>query len=247
LRRDHPGRLDEAIRPFAPLLGPLATLVAERSEDWIGAGLTPVLPNLVAAMILTLSSVFVKSRELPELFLTTETTDSVRGDGRESFGISSTPFDVSEPTFWSNSRISGEPSWAVAPAQSRLLDAFSPLAHGGRNEASDSFEISNSILEEVLQAAKRSEQMISSRWREIPPEERWAALSGVSERRFVLLSEQLKARIRDPRWNDAPELKVASRQLHNRRARLASRESPMRDPYDAVVGPGSAAVGLDHV
>ncbi len=178
LRRDAPARLDDAIRPFAALLGPLATLVAERSEDWIGAGLTPVLPNLVAAKIL------------------------------------------------------------ASPRS---------LIHKSRNELDDSFEVANSILEENLSSARRFKDQSSSRWRLMTPEARWATLLEISERRFVPLSEQLKTRIRDPRWNDAPELKIASRQLRNRRARLARHVSSPRNPYDAVVGPGSAVAGLDHV
>jgi len=57
----------------------------------------------------------------------------------------------------------------------------------------------------------------------------------------------LKTRIRDPRWNDAPELKTAAKQLLKRRAKLAGRNSMQSDPYDAVVGPGSSAAGLEHV
>ncbi|MDG6977799.1 MAG: hypothetical protein JRN58_01830 [Nitrososphaerota archaeon] len=248
LRRDAPGRLDEAIRPFAPLLGPLATQVAERSEDWAGAGLTPVLPNLVAGMILTSSSIY-KTTELAELLPTTEAfgaKDHIRGDGWKIFGLFAS-FDVSEATFSGKSRISGELTFAAAPGHSRLLDASGPLVRRGSKEAADSFETANSILEEILRAAKRFEEMTSSQWKLMTPEGRWAALSGISEWRFVPLSEQLKARIRDPRWNDAPELKTASRKLRNRRARLARHESPARNPYDAVVGPGSAADGLEHV
>jgi hypothetical protein len=178
LRRDAPGRLDKAIQPFASLLGPFATLVADQSQDWIEAELTPVLPNLVAAMILT------------------------------------------------------------SPR---------PLIIQGCNKAADNFKIANSILEERLHSAKRLEETISSQWKQMTPQGRWAALSHVSESRFIALSEQLSARIRDPRWNDAPELKSASRKLRNRRTRLASRKSAVRNPYDAVVGPGSAVAGLDHV
>ena len=246
LRRDAPGRLDEEIRPFAPLLGPLATLVAERSEDWIGAGLTPVLPNLVAAMILISSS---KSTELTELLPTTEALgakDNVRGYGLKSFGLFAS-LDASKATFSGKSRISGELTFAAVPGHSRLLDASGPLVRRGRKEVVDSFETANSILEEILRAAKQFEEMIPSQWKQMTPGGRWAALSGVSEWRFVPLSEQLKARIRDPRWSDAPELKAASRKLRNRRARLARHESPTRNPYDAVVGPGSAVDGLDHV
>jgi len=246
LRRDAPGRLDEEIRPFAPVLGPLATLVAERSEDWIGAGLTPVLPNLVAAMILISSS---KSTELAELLPTTETLgakDDVRGDGWKSSGLFASS-GVSKATLAGKSRISGELTFAAVPGHSRLLDASGPLVHLGRTGVADSFETANSILEEILRAAKRFEEMSSSQWKQTTPEGRWTALTGVSEWRFVPLIEHLKARIRDPRWNDAPELKTASRKLRNRRARLARHESPTRNPYDAVVGPGSAVAGLDHV
>ena len=249
LRRDSPGRLDEVIRPFAPLLGPLATLVAEQSEDWIGAALTPVLPNLVAALILTRPSISVESMELAEWPPSTEAaagTHNMKGDGMGSLGLSSAPFDVSGPPLSIDSRMTGELSWVPVYAQSQSLGASSPFIRA-RHESTDSFETANLILEEILRVAKRSEEMISPQWKQMTPEGRWAALSSVSERRFVPLSEQLKSRIRDPRWNDAPELKVASRQLRNRRARLARHESPMRDPYDAVVGPGSAAAGLDDV
>ncbi|MCL4328429.1 MAG: hypothetical protein M1151_02190 [Candidatus Thermoplasmatota archaeon] len=178
LRRDAPGQLDDAIRPFAALLGPFATLVAEQSEEWTGLGLTPVLPNLVASMILRSPISYVRQEH---------------------------------------------------------------------NNLRDSFEMAKLVLEETLRAGKRFEETTASRWEEITPVGRWAALSGVSERRFAPLSEQLKMRIRDPRWNDAPELRTATRQLLDRRARLALRKSSKCNPYDAVVGYGSAVVGLDHV
>ena len=117
----------------------------------------------------------------------------------------------------------------------------------GRYKAADSFKTARLILGQILRAAKRFEELFSPRWEQMTPEERWAAFSGVFEWRFVALSDQLKARIRDPRWNDAPELKVASRQLLNRQARLAGREPLTRNPYDAVVGPGSTVAGLEHV
>ena len=178
LRRDAPARVDEAIRPFADLLGPFATLVADRSNNWIEAGLTPVLPNLVAAKILASPRSFIRKNH---------------------------------------------------------------------NGADDSFKTANSILEETLRSAKRFAKKSSYQWNRMTPERRWTTLSGVSELRFVPLSEQLKERIRDPRWNDAPELKAARRQLLNRRARTAFRKSPTSNPYDVVVGPGSAVAGLDHV
>jgi hypothetical protein len=178
LRHDAPGQIDKELQPFAPLLGPFATLVADQSKYWIEAGLTPVLPNLVAAMILT------------------------------------------------------------SPKS---------LAHQACNKEADSFKIANSILEESLRSAKRIEETISSQWKQMTPQARWAAISDVFESKFIALSEQLNARIRDPRWNDAPELKAASRQLHKRRARIPSRKSTVCNPYDAVVGPGSAVEGLDHV
>lgn len=250
LRNDSSGRLDDAIRPFAPLLGPLATLVAEQSEGWISVGLTPVLPNLVAALVLARPFISVKAMELVDWVPTTEAVagpDNMQGDGMGTFVLSSAPFDVSGPTLLGNSRISRESRWAAVPAKSRSIDVSSALVRRDHEEAANSFETADVILEEILRAAKGSEETISSQWKHMTTEERWATLSGVSKRRFVSLSEQLKARIRDPRWNDAPELKVASRQLRNRRACLARRESPTRDPYDAVVGPGSAAAGLDHV
>jgi hypothetical protein len=178
LRRDTPGQLDKVIQPFAPLLGPFATLVADQSKDWIEAGLTPVLPNLVATMILT------------------------------------------------------------SPKSS---------AHQGCNKAADSFKIANSILEESLRSAKRFEETVFSQWKQMTSQARWAALSEMPESQFIALSEELNARIRDPRWNDAPELKAACRQLRKRRTRTASLESAVCNPYDAVVGPGSAVEGLDHV
>jgi hypothetical protein len=220
LRCDAPGRLDEEVRPFAPLLGPLATMVAERSEDWIEAGLTPVLPNLAAAMILTSAS--TNSTEMPEVNPTTLTITA-------------------------NGRISGELTIAVSLGHSRLRNACRPLVSRAGTHGENGFERASPILSEILRTAKRFDEMISSQWKQMTPEGRWAALAGLSERQLVQLSERLKARIRDPRWNEAPELKAASKQLRNRRARLARRKSHSRNPYDAVVGPGSTVANLDHV
>ena len=177
-RSDAPGQLDKVMHQFAPLLGPFATLVADRSKDWIKAGLTPVLPNLVAAIILT------------------------------------------------------SPNSPAYQADNKLVD---------------SFKVANSILEENLFLAKLLEEKNSTQWKQMTPQARWAALSGIDKTEFTALSEELNARIRDPRWNDALELKAASKQLHKRRARIASCKSTVCNPYDAVVGPGSAVEGLDHV
>ena len=250
LRRDAPGRLDEEIRPYAPLLGPFATLVAERSEDWTGAGLTPVLPNLVAAIILISLPASTETMELAEVLPATkdnEVWDNMPREGPGKSGFTPASSFWEQPFSVGSGRVSTELRWAAVPAPLRLFRSSRSRLRRGRNGVADSFESADSILEEILRAANRFMGMVSSQWKQMTPEGRWAALSAVSESQFAPLSEQLKARIRDPRWNDAPELKAASRRLRNRRAHSAGRESPTRNPYDAVVGPGSAVTGLDHV
>ena len=177
LRADRPNPLDEAMETVSPLLGPFASLVSELSETWIEMGLTPVLPNLVASMLL------------------------------------------------------------------------SPQAHSHdrSNGSSDTFLIARAVLDDALRSAKRYQRSHGATWKSMTPESRWAAASRVEAFIHAPLSDQLKARIRDPRWNDPPELRSATRNLTKRRTRAASRPRPQPDPYDAVVGPGSLAAGLDHV
>jgi len=255
LRRYSPSRLDGAIRPLAPLLGPFATLVAEQCNDWIGMGLTPVLPNLVAALIMTRPSVSITSIGMAERLPKTKVVAGADGMPEEEIGslaLLYVPLDVPGPTPSGDVGILSEISWVASSKQSRSLHVSHPLVQlgpicHGIKEAVDSFETANSILEEVLRAAKRSEARISLEWKRMTPEARWALLFGIPETRYVPMSEQLKARIRDPRWNDASELVIASRRLRDRRARFERRNRPTRNPYDAVVGPGSSATGLDHV
>ncbi len=102
-----------------------------------------------------------------------------------------------------------------------------------------------SILKETMRSAKRVEEMISSQWKQMTP---GTMGSLVGRLRGAIRSAERRAECtnsRSRRWNDAPELKAASRQLRNRRAGLARRESPVRNPYDAVVGPrvGSRRTG----
>ena len=111
----------------------------------------------------------------------------------------------------------------------------------------DPTKVASSILGGILQRAKQSEKKAGHMWRQMSAEGKWATLSGISDEMFRRLSEELKTRIRDPRWNDAPELKSATKQLLKRRARLAGLTGRQSAPYDAVVGPGSSAAGLEHV
>lgn len=178
LRSDRPSDFDTGLQPIAQLLGPLATLVSEQSETWIRYGLTPVLPNLVASMMLSPSATF-----------------SLRNPGKTA----------------------------------------------------DPFPVASEVLNGFLSAVKQYKSHDGKSWDGMTPEERWATISGISPTLHAPLSEQLTIRVRDPRWNDAPELKSATRSLVKRRARLVARARTRPDPYDAVVGPGSGAKGLDHV
>lgn len=178
LRLDQPSDLDKRLQPIAQLLGPFATLISEQSNTWVQYGLTPVLPNLVASMLLSPSAIF---------------------------------------------------------------------SQGNHEESADPFPVGAAILNGVLSAVKHYKLHDGWSWDAMSPDQRWSIVSGVDLSLHAPLSELLADHVRDPRWNDAPELRSATRCLVKRRERLATRARTRIDPYAAVVGPGSKAQGLDHV
>ena len=130
---------------------------------------------------------------------------------------------------------------------SMLISSSAAFSPGNHEKSADPFPAAAAVLDGVLSAVKECKSHDGRSWDGMTPEERWATVSGVNPSLHAPLSEQLTARVRDPRWNDAPELRSATRSLVKRRARLATRTRTHPDPYDAVVGPGSGAKGLDHV
>lgn len=162
IRKDSPGPLDDALRPFSKDLGVLATLVAARSDLWTTAGLVPVLPNLLGYLIL-------------------------------------------DP-----------PTTRIDPA---------------------------GLLSRILERANQSKRNLGAKWDELSPETRWATVVGTQAYLQETVSGSLSARIRDPRWREAPELENARKVMSG----VSRNRSTHPNPFDSVVGPGSLAAGLEHV
>jgi len=255
LRNDRSSPLDASMQPFAQLLGPLATLVSEQSDEWIGAGLTPVLPNLIAAMISTSSHSRTESGQSdwpssPSLGFAAKQTTIPEQTSLPAYlqfylaGASGT-----HPALLEDGESDAAPrallQWPLPPV-SRVRPMI-PRPVWMRGDGSDTFEVARSILRVVLHKAKQTRAKNPRRWSRLAPETRWALLSETPENQHRPLAEELNVRVRDPRWNDAPELRSASRQLLKRRAKFAAQKGEPSDPFDAVVGPGSSAAGLDHV
>ncbi|MBX8633125.1 MAG: hypothetical protein KHF84_01250 [Thermoplasmata archaeon] len=220
---DHSNSLDTEMYPISTLLGPLATLVADQSSEWIDAGLTPVLPNLIASILIIAKGDKIRI----------DTSRAISHDGELHYHKVKSESEAHLRLLFRNHQ-SNERGYVSTLLTSQQI-AIAP------------YEQAREMLDYFLIQSKRQRTKLRESWLAMSASERWARVSGVSEAVHWKLSEKLITRVRDPRWNDAPELKRATRNLVKRRVLLAGKLKAHPDPYDAVVGPGSSASGLEHV
>lgn len=234
LRHDPVSELDIALEPIAPILGPLATAISERSEDFEAQGLVPVLPYLVASLVLETR---LGSQD-PQVAAASK--ESVQTPGRSSV--------------WNVSPVVGAAGGLGTPSSPSGLDlpdlGPSPDLRSGEHRDRGSLArhtAVQSMVEQVLTSALHARRNDPKRWSQSSPQERWASIVGPQRAATKAQFEELMYRLKDPRLRDAPELRAAKTQLRNRRARLAGRAKGSLAPFDVAVGPGSSATGLDHV
>ncbi len=252
LRHDWQTKLDLALTPLLPLLGPLATVVSENGEAWATEGLVPVLPYLVATLL-------VENTITPQPVSAPNGSSASLGPGPRSrctspSGLGAPPAVPGLAWGGPGTRTVGlvdleGPSGGLPPFVEGSASPPSFLwawaGQAGRIEAP--MDAARQALRRVLLAARRAHDADPSRWEAASPAAHWSLLAGRDEAACHLLFDELRRRVRDPRTHDAPELRSARASMSRRRAKTGAWRDESRDPFDAVVGPGSSASGLDHV
>ena len=239
LRHDHMTLLDERLRPLASQLGPLATLISDQSEDWSACGLTPVLPNLVAALLLAPTSPIESGsgqRLMRRPILEPRVAIPILAARSLVEGSLPTPVKDStthpEVQFVESRGKDNSTLIVVDVPQPRVIrDTVRAVWTGmDTNAETEPFQIAQVTLRAILAAARKSKAKAALRWRVLDPQRRWSLLFGLASNVHASLAEELGTRLRDPRWNDAPELRRATVRLHVRRARATKGSKERTDP-----------------